>query len=394
LEGIYYEIGDDDPEEPIEGIDLEDIKLVEIDDKMAYFKGNTIYFSKLYQFDYIPNFSFLILPLLSTDEIVKIKYFKGSWIIFTKNTIWKMKGTYGDSDWQVQKLNDSIGCSAPETVVSIENTLYFLAVNGLYRLAQNYYQEGLENVYKMDKKIPNIIPKDDEVKALLYRDQYIMYLPQGYDYDTVRMYYNIDLVDKLKPFVKDKFTNRPTNLFEYNGNLYSINGGKLYLYDEGYMDFNPYTDTNAYDDDYTFSVIVKTSNINFGTPTHDKKIKSIYIKTKSDDPTYLYFTVWLDGYLRAEPTSFRAVLDDNEEIVYEEYIDYTKDSNINLQLAQLGNFEIGDDVLGDNENSTHKLTLGYKGKTIQLQIEQQSNGNFGITNIGYLYKLGKVKEQR
>jgi hypothetical protein len=392
IEGQHYDIGDDDPEEPVEGLDLEDVKLITIDNKLVYYKGNTIYFSNIYQFDYVPNFAFVILPLLSTDEIIKIKYFKGSWIIFTKNTIWKMKGTYGDADWEIQLLNDSIGCIAPNSIVSIENSLYFLSQNGLYRLVQNYYQDGLENVAKADRLIPDLIPIDSDIQSLLYRDQYIMYLQDGYDFDTVRMYYNIDLADKQKPFVKDKFAIRPNNLFSDNGNLYSIKDGKIYIYDEGYTDFMP-SDAIS-EDDYLYTVAIKSSALNFGYPTHDKKIKSIYIKTKSDDPTYLYFTIWLDGYLRAFPTSFRAVLDENEEIVYEEYIDYTKDSNLKLHLAELGELELGNDVLGDNENSVHKITLGYKGKTIQLKIEQQSNGNFGITNIGYLYKLGKVKEQR
>ena len=392
LEGQYYDIGNDEPTEPITGLDLENIKMISVGNKMLYYKGNTIYFSKEYQFDYVPNFSFVILPLLLTDEIVKIKYFKGSYIIFTKNTIWKMKGTYGDADWQVQILNDSIGCIAPKSIISLENTLYFMTQNGLYRLAQNYYLDGLENVYKADKKIPDLIPKDKDIESILYRDQYISYLPDNYDYDVIRMYYNIDLPEKLHPFVKDLFAVRPNNLFMENGDLFSLKYGCLYLYDDGYTDFMV---IDAVDNtDYLFKTVIRTSALNFGYPTHDKKVKNVYVKTKATSPTYLHFTIWLDGYLKAFPTSFRAVLDENEEIVYEEYVDYTKDTNINLTLDELGELELSTGVLGDNENATHKISLGYKGKTIQLQIEQQSDGNFGITNLGYLYKLGKVKEQR
>ena len=398
LEGQYFEVYDnlsDAQAEEIEGLDLTDgLKMQVANNKMMYYKGNTIYFSADYQFDYVPNYAFLILPLLSTDEIVRIKYFRGSWIIFTKETIWKMTGTYGDSDWEVQRINTSIGCIAPDSIVSIENSLYFLSRYGLYKLYQTYYQEGFENVLRMDKNIINTIPIDEDIVAFLYNNQYIMFMPEGYDYDAIRMYYNIDLKDNQHPFVFDKYVERPELVSMNDGCLLGVKEGRIYAYDNGYSDFYPKSDITESEDDYLYTVRIKTGATHFGYPTHDKKVKSIFIKTKAETPTYLFFKVWVDGYLKIQPTNYRAYVNEQEEVVYEEYIDYGKDSNINLSLSQLGNFEIGTDILGDNENATHKLTMGFKGKTFQIEIEQKSNANFAVVNLGYLFKLGKVKEQR
>ena len=88
-------------------------------------------------------------------------------------------------------------------------------------------------------------------------------------------------------------------------------------------------------------------------------------------------------------------MDSNGALVYNEYNDPENDNNLStdLEIGSLGNFELGDTALGDSPYTTHKITVGAKGKNIQVMIEHKSNSRFGIVNIGYLYKLGKVRER-
>ena len=392
IEGQYYNIGSSDVT-LITGLDLEDVKMQIIDSKMVYYNGNTIYFSNIYQFDYVLNYAYLLLPLLSSDEIMTIKYFRGSWIIFTKYSIWKMTGTYGDSDWSVKLINNTIGCIAPNSVRSIENTLYFVSQDGLYRLKQNYYLEGLENVAKMDKNVPDLIEKESNLYSIYWNEQYILYDLNDNQYDAYRMYANIDLPENLHPFVADNFTVYPDNIFKEGWHLLSIKNNKLYQYNKGYTDFLP--NSTADEDDYTYAVRVISARNNIGYPTHNKKFKSIYVKTYYNGNSILYFTALVDDFIAVDPKAYIVTANDDGELVYNEYNDPENDNNLSTELSigELGTFELGDTPLGDSPFTTHKIVVGSKGKNIQLMIEHNSNALFGIVDIGIVYKLGKVKER-
>ena len=61
-------------------------------------------------------------------------------------------------DFEVKLINDFIGCVAGNSVRSVENSLFFMSKQGLYRLYTNYYADGLENVSKVDVQIRGLIP--------------------------------------------------------------------------------------------------------------------------------------------------------------------------------------------------------------------------------------------
>ena len=125
-----------------------------------------------------------------------------------------------------------LGCEAANSVRSIENSLYFLSEKGLYKLIQNYYQDGLENVKRVDKNIIGMIPIDKDVSSLLYKGELILYLPNNTDFDAIRMYYDINLPEGLHPFVKDLFAVKPECLFMENGSLYSYQNLRFWKYDD------------------------------------------------------------------------------------------------------------------------------------------------------------------
>jgi hypothetical protein len=394
LGGQFFDKGNEEVEEPIVGLNLEGVKLEIINDRMLYYKGNTIYFSNKFQFDYVPNYAYLILPISSTDDIQKIKYFKGSWIIFTKESIWRMKGTYGDADWEITEINRSIGCVSADSVVSVNNTLMFYSNNGLYKLTQNYYENGLENVYKMDKKIPGLVNDYTGIKALLYENK-VLFIDKSTNQTIIKMYYNSKIEENQYPFVLDELNEPFSYMFKIENYILTFKDDEFYIYDRGYTDFYNPDVLNTYEGDYTYRFRVVTPKLSMDYQTHNKKYKEVYVKAKAEIPTYLRLSVFVEGHLVLDPITAMVTLDEEtEEVIYEKIIDNNKDSNIGLGrgASVLGDFELSKNTLGEDSATTHKITVGFKGKNIQLDFYEESVDEFSLLAIGYLYKLGKVKE--
>jgi len=394
LLGQLYDVGDIDNIDKLEPLDLKDVKITLVGDRLVYYKGNTIWFSELGQFDYLPNTNYIILPLQSNDEITNISYFRNSFIIFTKETIYKMSGTFETDTFNVQMVNEYIGCIAPNSVRSINNSLYFLSRQGLYQLVANNYTDGLENVKKLDVNIKGLIDIDPNYESVLYDEQYWLIRKVNSGLEVIKCYYNMEASNRQSPFSLDSYKHIPDLIFKEGMYVYAIKDGEFYVYDLGNTDFMPYRELTANTHLYTYPCRISMINYSMGYPTHDKKFKNIFIKTKALDFSVLNLTVKIDDYVFIDPYSYKAIVNENGEVEYHKILDAEKPNILKLGQATLGNFEIGKDALGDNGNILHKIPVSRKGKTISLVIEQQSNGLFSIEDIGFLYKLGKVKERR
>jgi len=368
------------------GIDLQGSRMLEIGGRLVVYKGNTIWFSGLRRFNYFPSNLFVNLEISSDDEITSINYFRGSYIVFTKNMIWKMSGSLNTNDLSLIVLNDSIGCISPLSVRPFNNTLVFLSRDGLYRIKQNYYLDGLENVEKIDKRIMGVIPDIGRFESMLYNEQYILYTRDSNKIDAVRYYYNINLGSGQSPFVTDKYAKQPHHLFFSDGIIYAIKDRKFWVYDQGYTDFKPEDVSEEELEEYMYLCRIQTPNFSFGYPTHDKKFKSLFIKTIAEKEMPIYLTVKVDGYEYASPYDFKIWRDAEGAIQYEFAIDKTilGDPNNN-------SFLLGTHKIGDTDVQQHKINIGAKGKNITLIIEQMTDGYFGVSNIGYQMKLGKVR---
>jgi len=383
-----YEIGLDSGK-LLTGVDLKDIKIIEIDSRLLYYNENVIWFSATNQFDYLPNYNYIALSIPLNDKITTINFFKGSYIIFTKEKIFKLSANYGDSDFEgITLVSDFVGCISPNSVRAIENSLYFLSKKGLYRLVLNYYTETMENVQKADNKIKGEIEIFDDVDSLLYNGQYWLLYQNG-EYDTIKHYYDIELTNKRKPFTFDIYAQKPNIMFVNNLNLLAIRNGHLFVYDnDDYTDFYDNDEEDVVD--YTPICEIETPNFVFDTPTHDKKIKAIYIKNYCDRIIPLGVTIKVDGYTILEPIAYTISHNDIGEVIFT-----TSDvANLTVKKDLLGNFEIGKDKLGDGNQIVHKLVVSKKCKAIQLNFKFRTQNYFGLANIGILYKLGKVKENR
>jgi hypothetical protein len=390
-----YNVGSNLNAKKIEALDLTGFRLIEINNRLVLYKTNIIWFSDLYQFDYIPNYNYIILPLTADDFITGITYFKGSYMIFTKERIYKMSGTFGTGDFQIQIVSDAIGCISPFSIKAFNNTVVFMTHDGLYRIKQNYYSGGLENVEKIDKQIDGVIPNNVQVHSFLYNEQYILmydYKPGALDtgFNVLKMYYNMS-APKGFPYVKDKYVIMPKIVAKLDNGLYSVRFGKFYRYDKGYTDFLPPGEvTQTQINNSVFTTKIRTHKLSFGYPTHEKKFKQIIVKDIANEVVPLFFDIYVNNFRVYRHTEFVAGLNDLGEIVYEPTENPVFIGSPNL----LDDFRLSEDQLGDLSARVHKITIAGRGKDIVLDIERRTSQQFSIQDIGYVYKMGKAREDR
>jgi hypothetical protein len=407
-----YPIGKNENAKPVEQLDTTGFRILEISSRLVLYKDNVVWFSDLYQFDYVPNYNYVILPLTPDDEITNISYFKGSYMIFTKERIYKMSGTFGGQDFQIQIVSDAIGCISPYSVKPFNNTLVFMTTDGLYRIKQNYYLGGLENVEKIDKQIGDIVPTNVDVYASLHNEQYMLFYKYNNvafvnaPFNVVKMYYNLQAPQGY-PFVRDKNAVQPTIIAQFGDELISVRNGLFYMYDIGYTDFLPDEELTTDEfKDYLYQVRIRTSNLFFNYPTHDKKFKSILVKTNCDAIVPLYFNIYIDNRLAFSSQNFVVTREGEGSLTYNAVdiasMELQPDDELSIDLTgvtigntgQLGDLDLGIDKLGDTSTQTHKIILAGKGKNITVEIRQKLDEYFGIQDIGYIYKMGKAREDR
>ena len=385
-----YQFGNSDNLQPLESLNLTDVKATAMQDRLVLYKGNTIWWSVYGNPNYFPYKNYVNLPLLGVDEIVSINYFRGSYIVFTKERLFRISGVFPDIS--IVLLNDSIGCIAEGSIRAFNNTLVFLTYDGLYRVKQNFYMDGLENVEKIDKNVSGYFPRDAYADSFTYNEQYFLLFKDNIKFDTLRYYYNIDLPYEQHPYTVDKYAVKPDNLFKHNGVIYSVKNGTIYTFDEGYTDFL-LSGTSIWTEqqikDATYKVTIKTVNLMLGYPTHDKKFKNLFIKTHTLTNVPLSITVFTNDLLVIDPHFYRTQLSITGETEY--IVDDVPNITTTTGTSLLGQFILGISKLGKLEMNVHKMPLATKGKYVQFIIEQETPAYFGIQDIGIVYKLNKIR---
>lgn len=384
----------------------EKAQLTKAGDRLLMYGDNAIFWSEFGNWDYFPNPNYVILPLESDDVITNISYFRGSYLVFTKKSIWRITGEFGDIEsFAITLLNDSIGCVAPKSVKGFENTVIFMSADGLYRVKQAYFTEGLENVEKVDKHVKEIVQVDSEAEAILYGEQYWLFSDNWGDYDAIRYYYTIDIPNG-HPYVVDSYgshaDNKPDAVFQLGNKLFSVKGKTFYQYGVDYYDFLPRKETNLESEltNSAYTTTIVTSNNSFGYPTHTKKMKSMYIKTDAKTAIPFYISIALDNETDATLTTEDMVpmLDPTTGSITYVPVDTPNLALIGQTMdptALLDYFILNQDILNSNTpTQLVKLPFSGKGRNVKVMIKQKSPDYFAIENIGFLFKLGKVRENR
>ena len=241
----YYDVGAIDPEvKAVTNLNIGEYEMLEMYNRAVYFKDDTIWFSELNNFNYIPNYNYVSLPIEPTDKITKIIFFRNVYVIFTKFRIYKMSNAFGDADFQVVPLNLSIGCHAPNTIVPIENVLYFASSRGIYQLISSaaYGNSSnsitFENVKEIDTKVKSLTSNvtmylgeltDPAVRyngisehsyAIRYKDKYMLFFNTAYEQGDIAALKNLDVLVynyDLKAFTEMRFPEKPTFMFMVDG---------------------------------------------------------------------------------------------------------------------------------------------------------------------------------
>lgn len=241
----YYDVGAVDPEiKPVSTLNIGEYEMLEMYNRAVYFKDDTIWFSELNNFNYIPNYNYVSLPIEPTDKITKIIFFRNVYVIFTKFRIYKMSNAFGDADFQVVPLNLSMGCHAPNTIVPIENVLYFASSRGIYQLISSaaYGNSSnsitFENVKEIDTKVKSLTSNvtmylgeltDPAVRyngisehsyAIRYKDKYMLFFNTAYEQGDIAALKNLDVLVynyDLKAFTEMRFPEKPTFMFMIDG---------------------------------------------------------------------------------------------------------------------------------------------------------------------------------
>lgn len=288
----YYNVGDVSiyGNAPINGLNFKDFNLIFINNRAVYYKDDIIYFSYIDKFDYVPHTNFISLPLEPTDKITKICYFKKSYIIFTKYKIYKLVGTLSDNSasYSIEIVNESIGCHAGNTVVPIDNTLYFASPRGIYALKSNQFVEGYENVVELDVKVKTLTSDytlyaenrdkpavryngiNEHAYAFRYKDKYMLFYNNYGDKGDYAAENGLDVLTyqyEIGSYTTYRFKEKPTFLFMVDNAIESLSTVKVK---------EEFTESNVlFDYDFTTgndtsrTVIDNSGNGNNGSLTGD-----------------------------------------------------------------------------------------------------------------------------
>ena len=386
-----------------------------------------VFFSEYGVFNYFPNYFFIYVSNEAGEEYVtSINYFRQYYAIFTNKRIKKMVGTFGASDFGVYPLNDFIGCINGSTVRAVGNNLYFLGNDGIYKLKQGYLGEGTENVEKIDSILADKLNPNTVTQALVFNNNYIIVKNDGstwivYDVESNAFYeYNLESIADYKySYGKLRKDVSFPNIFE--ANVYDNNGNFLIvpMYTDDKIDFMTFRFIdvdyialeNKHKDGYGFISTLETHNLNMGYPTNTKKFKDIYIKTinKSGQLIPLYVTIYVDDRLIISPEDYIIKYDEYTNTYY--YVK-TLESNAEIDTSRvLGEFTLGDDILGEKTVQQLKFRVGESGRSIRIilsdgyddlsVLDKDGNGtpirirniyDFAVASIGISYKVKKVKE--
>lgn len=357
----YYSMGSyDTSSKAVETIELGKYNVIQIYDRLVYYSGNEIWFSDINNFGYIPNYNYILLPIENTDEIVKIIFFRTSYIIFTKKKIFKLEGSFESSSLNLSLVNDELGCIAPASVSLIENELFFLSTRGLRSLKSDVFRENLENLKKFDEKVYPVVTTNSYATSIVYKEQYMLFsnlrgenryvTVRGREYripDVLRNYY------RTGAFSMDKFGEYPRFIIVENGELFSLmtvdNVAGIYQFGLGYDDFSV-----KYDCEF------ETGGFTMGYPMHEKKLKNVIFKL-GGDLNEIYVDSYGDGYITnsvgLEPLS--------------------KTNDIDLMTARY-------DLM--------KERLPSKCRNFAIRMVVRETNELFVQSIGYIFKLGKVRE--
>lgn len=171
-------------------------------------------------------------------------------------------------------------------------------------------------------------------------------------------------------------------------------------------------ETNCADNGLLYVSKLKQPRIMLGTPTNNKKWKKMIVNctNNGDGAIPLYVNIEVDDVTVLSPEYYYVRIDEDDNYIYYERLDNPNEDislKSNMQVvsgAILGELILGATKLGDQRNQTFKMDVNAKGKGISAEISDNyinkdgelvgtNTKPFSISDIGFIYKLKKVKAE-
>lgn len=358
---------------------------------------NVLYIGDVYRPNYFPANNSLTFSDVKSSKLQAIVRYYNVLVAFTENEIWQLSGQ-NPTNFAKTMVNSSIGCVAPFTVRAVNNFVFFLSSEGLFKLKSLYNNDNRLNVERLDLKIvepllesgvdisyvhgtavPNSMPQDIAsmavASAIQVGDQYHLHFP----IEKLRFRYYFE---ELNAWTLDSSAQMTfQNMYVFDGDVYaqSYTQGNVYKFTKGVYK----------DGDANYDAVISTRNMDLGFPYHKKKPKELFMFFQQgfEDTLGIKLYVWLDESLILTPDTY-VVEVVNGEVVY--HFDTLTENLLSLPASTaLGTWEISESALGKKEGSRHSVRMFGNGHTIKFKIVDSSDKFVSLLSYGVVAKISK-----
>lgn len=303
-------------------------------------------------YTYFPASYNFIVDSKSNDSIIDIRNFRDQLICFGYRNIWSVQGTIDteltDSD-KIIRINTTSGCIAQDTIVEVENSIFYLSWDGVYELYNT--DNNFVSARKVSQNIENSlnsIPNRERGKAIYFKGCYYLAFENGQIF-----VYNYEQQSWVR------WTGIKVGGWHVRNNaLYftELESRYICLFQDGLFT----------DNDKAIQVDIRTKNYHFGYPIDDKVLKELWFTFQQYDALGTKFHYELIA----------------DSIVYH-------DNDLSPDISGVYDEALFDVALFDWQDVvTLKTKAKARGKYIQLKITSDHAGPFVLFNISF---KGKVK---
>jgi len=335
--------------------------------------GNEVLFSEIGSPFAIAGSSVINVNTKNDDRITALHEYGGGLLIFKRHSVHYLSGwdLEGGSDVQLMQLSVTCGTRWSSTVVTMENGVYYLGENGVYRLyvPSNSSIVAAENI--SEHKISDALFADGEISeafAVAWENSYFLSV-KGEKSGAVREY---RYYPRLKAFFGE-FTQGALSYSLYQGKLYlGIKNGYILCYDKDSQHYiNPDTGGIA-----AISVLAVTKGFDVANAMiRDIRLRKVVAVARQYKEEQSHFRVQVKADYKESAYEVGAV-DLDESLVYGE-----------------GSF--GQVYWGWEDTVTKELPIKRKTKRLWFFIsDEHVDEPLLIYGLGLVFKRRKAKGNR
>lgn len=222
----------------------------------------------------------------TNDPITSFLRFQNYYMVFTKTSISVIEDL-GSSSYSVKQVHSEIGCVADRSAKVVNNEVYFLSAEGIFKVTPHPYRPDIMQVSRIDWQMKSTITPDTDACAITYDNQYWICFPSKLI--IYRMYYDRSV------WVKDTSSKLNISQFiQYGNEMYQLSAdGNIYT-----------TNKTRYDDaGEAYTMSLESKYFDLDASFNFKKLKRAYFlaHSYSDHDINYNVTVTADGQTVLNP---------------------------------------------------------------------------------------------